>query len=77
VSIVLGISSFYVGGPPLQPRVVGLFLGTGCMLPQPFTTGGSRSYLEVFGRHRRPMVHMFVEHIRHMLIKVQRNVKGM
>jgi hypothetical protein len=32
--------------PPLQPGVVGSFLGMGCMVPQPFTTEGNRLYPE-------------------------------
>jgi hypothetical protein len=34
--------------PPLQPGVVGLFPGTGCMVLQPFTAGGNQSYPEFF-----------------------------
>jgi hypothetical protein len=32
--------------PPLQPGVVGLSPGTGCMIPHPFAIGGNQSYLE-------------------------------
>jgi hypothetical protein len=32
--------------PPLQPRMVGPFPSMGCMVPQPFATGGNRPYLE-------------------------------
>jgi hypothetical protein len=35
-----------------QPGEVGLFPGTGCMVPQPFTTGGNRPYPKVLGRNR-------------------------
>jgi hypothetical protein len=30
----------------IRPGVVGSFPGTGCMVPQPFTAGGNRSYPE-------------------------------
>jgi hypothetical protein len=46
VWIIRKISSFWVGGPPLQPGVVGLFHGMGCMVPQPFATRGNQSYKE-------------------------------
>jgi hypothetical protein len=39
--IVPGISSFSVGGPPLQAGVVGSFPGMGCMVSQSFATGGN------------------------------------
>jgi hypothetical protein len=34
--------------PLVQPGVVGPSLGMGCMAPQPFATGGNRSYLELW-----------------------------
>jgi hypothetical protein len=42
--------------PPLQPREVGLFPSAGCMVPQPFPTGGNRPYSEVLGHNQRPVV---------------------
>jgi hypothetical protein len=32
--------------PPLQPKVMGSFPDTGCMVPKPFAAGKSQSYLE-------------------------------
>jgi hypothetical protein len=40
----------------LQPREVELFLGMGCMVPQPIAARGNRSYSEVLGCNRRPVV---------------------
>jgi hypothetical protein len=49
--ITSGISSFYVGSPPpLQPRVVRSFPGMGCMIFQPFATGGNQSYLKFWAK---------------------------
>jgi hypothetical protein len=42
--IVPGISSFMLLAPPLWPGVAGPFPGTECMVPQPFTARGNRSY---------------------------------
>jgi hypothetical protein len=36
----------------LQPAEVGLFSGTGCMVPQPFFAGGNQPYLKVLGHNR-------------------------
>jgi hypothetical protein len=33
-----------------------LFLGTGCMVPQPYAAGGNRSYPGVLGHNQRPTV---------------------
>jgi hypothetical protein len=41
----------------LQPRVVGSFSDTWCMVPQPFIAGRNRSYPRFYlGRNRRPTV---------------------
>jgi hypothetical protein len=37
-----GLILFRLVAPPLHPRVVGPFPGTGCMVPQPFAAGGNR-----------------------------------
>jgi hypothetical protein len=42
----LGLAFFRLVAPPIQPRVVELFPGMGCMVPQPFATGGNQSYPE-------------------------------
>jgi hypothetical protein len=44
--ITPGFSSFYVGDPSSSARSGGAIIHTGCMVPQPFTTGGNQSYLE-------------------------------
>jgi hypothetical protein len=36
-----GLILFWLVAPPLQPRVVGLFPGMGCMVPQPFAARGN------------------------------------
>jgi hypothetical protein len=38
--IAPGSISFYVGGPSSSARSGGEMFGTGCMVPQPFATGG-------------------------------------
>jgi hypothetical protein len=38
-----GLVLFRFVAPPLKPGVVESFPGTGCMIPQPFATGGNRS----------------------------------
>jgi hypothetical protein len=35
--------------PPLYPGLEGLFLGMGCMVPQPFAAGGNQLYPRFFG----------------------------
>jgi hypothetical protein len=48
---------FLVGGPSSSAWSSGSIPGTGCMVPQPFTIGGNRSYLEfwdVTGNPRYP-----------------------
>jgi hypothetical protein len=50
------MSLFRSVGPSLQPREVGLFLGIGCMVPQPYAAGGNRSYPGVLGRNQWPAV---------------------
>jgi hypothetical protein len=47
---------FRLVGLPLQPIDVGLFPGIGCMVPQPYAAGGSRSYPDVLGCTQRPIV---------------------
>jgi hypothetical protein len=42
--VTLEISLFRWVAPPLQPEVVGPLYGTGCMAPQSFAAGRSRSY---------------------------------
>jgi hypothetical protein len=42
--IIPEISSFRLVAPPLETGVVGPFPGTGCMVPQPFTARGNRTY---------------------------------
>jgi hypothetical protein len=39
--------------PSPQPREVGLFSGTGCMVPQQFAAGRNHPYPEVLGRNQR------------------------
>jgi hypothetical protein len=46
VWIIPVISFFRLVAPPLQFRVVEPFPGMGCMVPQLFAAGGSRSYPE-------------------------------
>jgi hypothetical protein len=57
-----------------QPREVGLFPGTGCMVSQPFTTGGNRPYPEVLGGNRQPAVpevnYLDKSHIQHIDINL-------
>jgi hypothetical protein len=50
------INFFRLVGPPLQPVEVRLFPGIWCMVPQPYTAGGSRSYLRVLSCNQQPMV---------------------
>jgi hypothetical protein len=42
----LGLVPFRLVSPPLEPRVVGPFSGTWCMVLQLFIAGGNRSYLK-------------------------------
>jgi hypothetical protein len=44
VSISPRFISFKVGGPSSSALSGGAISGMGCMVPQPFATGGSRSY---------------------------------
>jgi hypothetical protein len=46
VWFALGISSFLVGDPYSSAWSGGAISDTGCMVPQPFITGGNRSYPE-------------------------------
>jgi hypothetical protein len=43
-------------GPPLQFVEVGSFPGLGCIIPQPYATGGNQSYLGVMGHNRWPVL---------------------
>jgi hypothetical protein len=43
---------FGLVAPPLHPGVVGLFPGTGCMVPLLFAVAGNRWYLELLSRYR-------------------------
>jgi hypothetical protein len=50
------ISLFSLVGPSLHPGEVGLFLGMGCTVPQPYATRGNQSYLAVLGRNQWPAI---------------------
>jgi hypothetical protein len=47
---------FRLVAPSLQPREVGLFPGTWCMVLQSFAAGVNRLYSEVLGHNRWPTV---------------------
>jgi hypothetical protein len=53
VPIVPRISFFRLVAPPLQPRVVGPYLGMRCMVLQPFTTRGRLVAFRILGCNRR------------------------
>jgi hypothetical protein len=44
--ITPGFSSYLVGSSSSSDRSGGAISDTGCIVPQPFVVGGSRSYLE-------------------------------
>jgi hypothetical protein len=54
--IITEISFFRLMAPSLHPGEVGSFPSTGCLVPQPFATGGNRLYPVLLGYNWRLIV---------------------